>query len=171
MKDSLLYIERHPLGGPKKGFQGDAFYTAENPPYGAVFTAYLKEKMKTKKEKRQDAEKEAAKKNQTLPYPTNDELRAEAEEAKPEVYFVVYDESGAPIRRVEGSMESGFQRAAWDLRYSAPSMGESTEEGERFCPGGNVGAVGDFRELFCARCFRRWMERLQSWAGRRTSRW
>ncbi len=31
VKDSLLYIERHPLGGPKKGFQGDAFYTAENP--------------------------------------------------------------------------------------------------------------------------------------------
>ena len=78
VKDALLYVERHPLGEPKKGFQGDAFYTAENPPYGAVFTAYLKEKIKTKKEKRQDAEKEAAKKNQTLPYPTNDELRAEA---------------------------------------------------------------------------------------------
>ncbi len=78
VKDALLYVERHPLGGPKKGFQGDAFYTAENPPYGAVFTAYMKEKIKTKKEKRQDAEKDAAKKNQTLPYPTNDELRAEA---------------------------------------------------------------------------------------------
>ena len=119
VKDSLLYIERHPLGGPKKAFQGDAFFTAENPPYGAVFTAYLKEKLKTKKEKRQEAEKDAAKKHQTHPYPTNDELRAEAEEAKPEVYFIVYDDSGAPIRRVDGSIESGFQRAAWDLRYSA----------------------------------------------------
>jgi photosystem II stability/assembly factor-like uncharacterized protein len=141
VKDSLLYIERHPLGGPKKGFQGDAFYTADNPPYGAVFTAYLKEKLKTKKEKRQDAEKEAAKKNQTLPYPTNDELRAEAEEPKPEVYFVVYDESGAPIRRVEGGIESGFQRAAWDLRYSAPSLRESTEEGEDFAPAGTQGPL------------------------------
>ena len=141
VKDSLLYIERHPLGGPKKGFQGDAFYTADNPPYGAVFTAYLKEKLKTKKEKRQDAEKEAAKKNQTMPYPTNDELRAEAEEPKPEVYFVVYDESGAPIRRVEGGIESGFQRAAWDLRYSAPSLRESTEEGEDFAPAGTQGPL------------------------------
>ncbi|MFZ0951056.1 MAG: glycosyl hydrolase, partial [Candidatus Sulfotelmatobacter sp.] len=141
VKDSLLYIERHPLGGPKKGFQGDAFYTADNPPYGAVFTAYLKEKLKTKKEKRQDAEKEAAKKNQTLPYPTNDELRAEAEERKPEVYFVVYDDSGTPIRRVEGSIESGFQRAAWDLRYSAPSLRESTEEGEDFAPAGTLGPL------------------------------
>ncbi len=141
VKDSLLYIERHPLGGPKKGYQGDAFYTADNPPYGAVFTAYLKEKLKTKKEKRQEAEKEAAKKNQTLPYPTHDELRVEAEEAKPEVYFVVYDESGAAIRRVEGSIESGFQRAAWDLRYPAVSLREHTEEGEDFAPAGAQGPL------------------------------
>lgn len=119
VKDALLYIERHALGGPKKGFQGDAFYTADNPPYGAVFTAYLKEKIKTLKEKRQDAEKEAAKKNQTLPYPSNDELRAEAEEPKPQLYFVVYDESGAALRRVDGTTDAGFQRAAWDLRYPA----------------------------------------------------
>src|SRR5579859_2764985 len=119
VKNALLYVERHPLGGPKKGFQGDAFYAADNPPYGAVFTAYLKEKIKTLKEKRQDAEKETAKKNQTLPYPSNDELRAEAEEAKPELYFVIYDEGGAAIRRVDGSTDAGFQRAAWDLRYPA----------------------------------------------------
>jgi photosystem II stability/assembly factor-like uncharacterized protein len=142
VKDALLYIERRPLGslgGHKKAFQGDAFYAADNPPYGAVFTAYLKEKLKTKKEKRQEAEKEAGKKNQTLPYPTNDELRAEAEEAKPEVYFLVYDESGAAIRRVEGSIEAGFQRAAWDLRYSAPSLPEHADDLE---DSGSAGAQG-----------------------------
>jgi len=134
VKDALLYVERHPLGEPKKGFQGDAFYTADNPPYGAVFTAYMKEKIKTKKEKRQEAERDAAKKNQTLPYPTNDELRAEAEEAKPEVYFVVYDESGAAIRRVDGSTEAGFQRVAWDLRYPAGRVHapDEKEEGDDF---------------------------------------
>ena len=52
VKDALLYVERHPLGGPKKGFQGDAFYAAENPPYGAVFTAYMKEKIKTQERKK-----------------------------------------------------------------------------------------------------------------------
>ncbi len=124
VKDALLYVERHPLGGPKKGFQGEAFYSAENPPYGAVFTTYLKDKIKTRKEKRQDAEKDAAKKNQTLPYPTRDDLRAEAQEGAPELYFLVYDESGAPIRRVEGGVDSGFQRAAWDLRYPASRVRE-----------------------------------------------
>jgi hypothetical protein len=141
VKDSLLYIERHPLGGPKKGYQGDAFYTADNPAYGAVFTAYLKEKRKTKKEKRQEGEKDAAKKNQTLPYPSHDELRAEAEEAKPEVYFVIYDEAGAPLRRVEGSIDAGFQRAAWDLRYPAVSLRENADEGEDFAPAAAQGPL------------------------------
>ena len=141
VKDALLYIERHPLGEPKKGFQGDAFFTAENPPYGAVFTAYLKEKLKTKKEKRQEAEKEAAKKNQTLPYPSNDELRAEAEEKKPEVYFMVYDESGTAIRRVEGSIEAGFQRAAWDLRYPVVTLPKHEDEEEDFPPASANGTL------------------------------
>lgn len=134
VRDALMYIERHALGGPKKSFQGDAFYAAENPPYGAVFTAYLKEKIKTKKEKRQDAEKEAAKKNETLPYPSNDELRAETQEPKPEVYFIVYDDSGAPIRQVDGSTDAGFQRVAWDLRYPAARVKEHKEEPEDFFP-------------------------------------
>jgi photosystem II stability/assembly factor-like uncharacterized protein len=141
VKDALLYVERHPLGGPKKAYQGDAFYTADNPPYGATFTTYLRDKLKTKKEKRHEAEKEAAKKNQTLPYPTNDELRDEANEPKPEVYFIVYDESGAPIRRVEGSIESGFQRTAWDLRYPAVSLREHAEEGEDFPPAAAKGPL------------------------------
>ncbi|HTT20491.1 MAG TPA: hypothetical protein VMG82_16190 [Candidatus Sulfotelmatobacter sp.] len=128
VKDALMYIERHPLGGPHKGFQGDSYFAADNPPYGAVFTAYVKEKIKTKKEKRQDAEKDATKKNQTVPYPSNDELRTEAEEARPELYFMVYDESGAPIRRVEGSTDAGFQRVVWDLRYPAAKVVKQSEE-------------------------------------------
>jgi hypothetical protein len=149
VKDSLLYIDRHPLGTPKKGFQGDAFYTGDNPPYGAILTAYLKDKIKTKKEKRQDVEKEAAKKNQTLPYPSNDELRAESEEAKPELYFVIYDESGTPIRRVDGSVDSGFQRVAWDMRYAAPTLREHSgdEEEEDFPPAASKGLLvmpGDY---------------------------
>ncbi|MFZ0321068.1 MAG: glycosyl hydrolase [Candidatus Sulfotelmatobacter sp.] len=154
VKDALLYIERHPLGGPRKGFRGDAFYTAENPPYGAAFTVYLKEKLKTKKEKRQEAEKDAAKKNQTLPYPTNDELRAEAEEPKPEVYFMVYDETGAAIRRVEGGIDSGFQRAAWDLRYPAVTLQEHGDGEEDFPPAASHGTLV-LPGTYSVRCFQK----------------
>jgi len=133
VKDPLMYIERRPLGLGKKSFQGDALYTAGNPPFGATFTYYLKDKLKTRKEQRHDAEKEAAKKNQTAPYPSNDELRAEAEELKPEIYLMVYDESGAPIRQVSASVDQGFHRVAWDLRYSAPEL-PSHESGEEDFP-------------------------------------
>src|ERR1700730_15044409 len=131
-RDALMYIERHPLGGQRKAFQGDAFYTADNPAFGAIFTYYFSDKLKTRKETRQDAEKEASKKNQTLPYPSNDQLRAEAEELKPEVYLTVYDESGTPIRRVDASVEEGFHRVAWDLRYPTPSETEEQHPGEEF---------------------------------------
>src|SRR5205085_2691309 len=140
-KDALMYIERHPLGGRHKAFQGDAFYAADNPPFGATFTYYLKDKIKTKKEARQDAEKEAAKKNQTLPYPSNDQLRAEAEELKPELYLMVYEDSGAPIRRVEGSLEEGFHRVTWDLRYPTPSETEEQHPGEEFLPATGQGPL------------------------------
>jgi photosystem II stability/assembly factor-like uncharacterized protein len=143
VKNSLMYVERHPLGGPKKGFQGDAFYAAENPPFGATFTYYLKEKLKTKKEARQAAEKEAAKKNQTLPYPSHDELRAEADASAPEVYLEVYDDSGAAIRRVDASTGDGFHRVNWDLRYFSPVVPDSDDSGEEdFPPATNNGPLG-----------------------------
>ena len=46
------------LGYGGKGYQGDAFYNAPNPPDGAVFTYYLKDGLKTLEEQRQEAENE-----------------------------------------------------------------------------------------------------------------
>ncbi len=130
MKDALMYIQTRPIGGRGKGFQGETFYTAENPPYGAVFTYYFKDKYKTKKELRQQAEKEAEKKGQPLRYPTNDELRAEAEEEAPAVFLVIYDSAGKPVRQITAKNEKGFQRLAWDLRYSLPVLPRETAEGD-----------------------------------------
>jgi photosystem II stability/assembly factor-like uncharacterized protein len=140
-KDALLYIERLPLGIPKKSFQGDAFYTADNPPFGATFTYYLKEKLKTRKEQRQDAEKKAEKEGKPIPYPSNDQLRAEAEAPKPEVYFMVYDGSGAPVRRVDAAVDQGFHRVAWDLRYFAPSVSEPENPDFDFPSAGSQGPL------------------------------
>jgi hypothetical protein len=134
-KDALLYVERRPLGVPKKGMQGENFYAAENPPFGAVFTYYLKEELKTKAERRHDAEEKAAKAGKTLPYPTRDQLRAESEEQKPEIFLMVYDESGKPLRRVNGETAAGIHRAAWDLRYPTPALKtEGGSEGDEDWP-------------------------------------
>ena len=57
----------YPLEAPNDivgpSFQGAGYYMANNPPYGAVFTYYMKSGLKTRKETRQAAEKELAKKN------------------------------------------------------------------------------------------------------------
>ena len=48
-----MFMESLPMGLRGKSFQGDSFYTAENPPVGAVFTYHLSEGLDTLKKKRQ----------------------------------------------------------------------------------------------------------------------
>jgi photosystem II stability/assembly factor-like uncharacterized protein len=146
VRDSLLYIQERPLGGRRSG-QGEAYYAADNSPFGTTFTYYLKEKFKNKKELRQDREKAAnretisndaktdaktkgktAEKEKSAnapappPYPTPDELRAEAEEEAPAVYLTVSDASGKPVRRITATNAPGMNRASWDLRYPASEL-------------------------------------------------
>ena len=131
VRNAALYHERTPYGGRGKAHLGASFYTGEIPPYGATVTYYLKEKLKTKKDLRHDAEKEASKQHKAAPYPTPDELRAEAEEEAPAVLFTISDESGKPVRIVSGASGAGIHRATWDLRYPAPVLGpENRSEGE-----------------------------------------
>ena len=120
-KNALMYIESRPYGLKGKSFLGESFYNAENPPFGATFTYYLKESLKTKKEIRQQREKEMLKRKETPPYPTFEELRAEDEEEKPVIVLTVTDESGNVVRTLNGPISKGVNRVAWDLRYSPPT--------------------------------------------------
>jgi len=122
VKDALMYIQAQPIGGRGKSFQGESFYEAENPPFGATFTYYLKEAVKTRKEKRQDTEKEAIKKGGTPAWPSQIDLRAEEEEEAPTIILTVTDSSGHVARRITGPITAGMQRVSWDLRYPAPSL-------------------------------------------------
>ncbi|HSE50308.1 MAG TPA: hypothetical protein VLA96_13960 [Terriglobales bacterium] len=123
-RDALMYIQSLPFGGFGAASQGTNFYFAKNPPYGATFTYYLKEKLKTKKELRQEREKEAEKNKQQAPFPTNDELRAESEAEAPQVFLVVFDDSNTPIRRIPASNSAGLSRVTWDLRYPPAELPE-----------------------------------------------
>ncbi|HKP12466.1 MAG TPA: glycosyl hydrolase, partial [Blastocatellia bacterium] len=124
VKDAMMFIQSQPLGGRGKSFQGESFYTADNPPYGAVFTYYLKEAPKTRKQRRQEAEKEAEKKGQPLYQPTLDELRAEDEEEAPALIFTVKDGEGRVVRRLTMPAAAGVNRVNWDLRYPSPVLSQ-----------------------------------------------
>ena len=118
VKDALRYVEANRLGGRTgRGFRGAGFYTAENPPFGAVFTYYLKDKLQTRREKRKEAEKDAEKAGKTPAYPSIGDLRMEDEEQAPQILLVVRDAQGEVVRRIPGARSDGVHRAVWDLRY------------------------------------------------------
>lgn len=122
VKKAPLYIESTRLGLPGKGFQGASFFTDPNPAFGATFTYYLKEKLLTKKERREKAEDQARKTGKTPPYPTDAEFRAEAEEMHSAVFFTISDSSGKAIRQIPAMNAAGIHRATWDLRYAATTI-------------------------------------------------
>ena len=149
VKGALMYIQAQPIGGRGKSFQGESYYTAENPPFGATFTYYLKDALKTKKEKRQEAEKDATKKGVVLSMPNRSDLSAEEEEEAPAIIFTVTDSSGHVVRRLTGPLTAGVQRVAWDLRYPPASLppppNPETEDPFNEGPAGPLVMPGTYR--------------------------
>ncbi|MDQ6718924.1 MAG: glycosyl hydrolase, partial [Gemmatimonadota bacterium] len=119
-----LYVPSSPLGlGPDAigpAFQGAGYYMAENPPFGAVFTYYMRTALQSRREQRQAAEKVLIKKNADVFYPPWDSLKAEDREEDPALVVTVSDANGRPIRRFTAPSAAGINRVAWDLRLQAP---------------------------------------------------
>ncbi|MBK8787581.1 MAG: glycosyl hydrolase [Chitinophagaceae bacterium] len=118
VKDALMFIESTPLGVRGKGFQGESFFNTPNPKVGAVFTYYLKEDIKTIKEKRREAEKEKIKKGEAPYYPPIDSLRLEDEQPAPHLLFTITDENNNVVRRLKAPAKKGLSRILWDFRYA-----------------------------------------------------
>lgn len=109
------YIERSVLDfDDKRGSQGSQLYVAPNPDFGAVFTYYLKEDLKSLEEKRQAQEKGNS---GNIPFPGWDALADETREMEPFVYVEIKDQSGNVINRekAEGKTK-GFHRVTWNLK-------------------------------------------------------
>lgn len=117
VKKAHMYIPKRPLGSSEKAFQGHAFFTAPNPPFGAVFTYYLEEPLKTRKERRKEAEKKSEKQGKPISFPGWDALRLEEREEDPAIILTVKDTNGHVVRRMTGPTSAGIHRVAWDLRY------------------------------------------------------
>lgn len=95
---------------------GASFYRADNPPFGATFTYYLKEGYKTKKADRKRLEKEYEDKKEAVPYPTMQQLRAEDLEESPYLIFDIYDMNDNLIRTLKSGASAGINRITWNLR-------------------------------------------------------
>ncbi len=115
-RPAYLYAESSPLGLPGGSFQGHGQYRAENPPYGALITYYLKDGFKSQKARRREADAAAEKKNVDSPFPPWDSLKVEDREEDPAVVVTVSDSAGRMVRRFTAPATAGIHRVAWDLR-------------------------------------------------------
>ncbi|MDJ0710823.1 MAG: hypothetical protein QNJ14_10550 [Woeseiaceae bacterium] len=115
------YVPRSPLGCDGtpgcKASQGDSFWTAPNPLFGATFTYYLAEEVLSTKDARRKVEKEKEKNNEDVVAIGWDQVIAESREDEPAIVFTVSDASGAIVDQVDAPATAGFNRVAWDLRY------------------------------------------------------
>jgi len=119
VRKARWYSERSPLGDEGKGTQGDAFFSTPNPPFGAVFTYYLRDELLTKKKARTEAEKKVIEKKGDTPTPGWDAILAEEREEDPAILLTVSDAKGNVVRRLAGPVEKGFHRVAWDLHFAS----------------------------------------------------
>ena len=108
IKPAYWYIEKGDVYG-----QGDNYYKAKNPPYGANFTYYLREKIKSKKEIRQEFEK----KTKNTDFQGWEKLQAEKRQKDPKVVLIIKDDAGNIVNTIDGPNNEGFNRINWELNY------------------------------------------------------
>ncbi|HRH59656.1 MAG TPA: hypothetical protein PL045_03755, partial [Chitinophagaceae bacterium] len=118
MKDAWMYLPSYPMGIRGKAFQGESYFNTPNPKVGAVITYYLKDEIKTIKQKRKDAEAEKIKNNQPPYYPSIDSLRMEDEQPDPYLLITITDDAGNVVRRIKNGAGKGLKRITWDFRYA-----------------------------------------------------
>lgn len=149
VKTAWMYIESTPLGIRGKGFQGESYWNAPNPKPGSVFTYYLKEDIKTLKEKREESEKQKIQAGQPVYYPSMDSLRMEDAQPAPYLIFTTTDENGNVVRRLRAPAKKGINRITWDFRTdpTGPINFSTFDESNVFAspPRGIMVLPGDYK--------------------------
>lgn len=114
VKDALQFVESGNFYG-----QGELYFRSRNPKIAATFTYYLKESWPTLRQLRKKREARAEKAGRKIPYPTEEELKAEDNETPPYLIFTVRNAQGDVIRRIRSNPRKGINRVTWDLRYAS----------------------------------------------------
>ena len=124
---------------------GQKFFTAKNPPYGAILNYYLKEAVPPEPPKGDNEDKTvAAKTEKEEKGKTSVEEKTKlAAETKKEgkVKITVSDKDGKVLREFDAAGAAGVNRANWDLRYN-PAAEPTPEQLEAIAAGYSVGPRG-----------------------------
>ena len=140
--EAHIYNYRRPWGWQKRGIQGDNFYSGNNPEKGAVIRYYLPEGFSSLKAERKKTEKEATDKGIDISYPSFEALRAEMEEEKSYVAFLIKDEAGKTVRKLKSTYSKGMHKLVWDLKYQSNyPVGAKPGKGTNISNNGGAGYV------------------------------
>ncbi|MEO0576086.1 MAG: glycosyl hydrolase [Pseudomonadota bacterium] len=137
------YIEQHPLAYSEGGSQGHGYFRAPNPPFGANFTYYLADDLRSRADVRTESEKAANEAGEDTPFPGFDAITVELEETDPAIWLTVRDSDGNVVRRINGPAKKGFHRVNWDLRYPRTSVVAIDDDAEEE-PSGFLAAPGEY---------------------------
>jgi len=108
-------LQYRPVSGGTSS-QGESYYKASNPDFGALFTYYLPTNFESLKDIRQKKEKALKKENKDIPFPGWDILDQEKNEQSALVVFVITDSKGNFVTRINAPFKKGFNRVSWNLK-------------------------------------------------------
>ncbi len=121
-RDAHWFVRRPVLEfGRGPGDQGASYFYTENPPFGAVFTLYLRDGYQSREDQRIEAEKAARAAGEDVGFPGWDVLEEQARATAPRVWLTIRNSDGAVMRRLECPTKPGFHRVAWDLTRPNPT--------------------------------------------------
>lgn len=138
IKKGLIFGTKSPLGRGGNAFQGDSYFSSKNPKQGVDFTFYLADEYKSKKDKREEIEKELSKDNKGITYPSHDDIRAEVREVKPSMIIQIFDNSKNEIKRIIKPYSKGYKAINWNGRIASlkiSSKDANTDNGPWVVPG------------------------------------
>ncbi|SEB47095.1 Uncharacterized protein SAMN04489761_0910 [Tenacibaculum sp. MAR_2009_124] len=121
VKDTYWYRQANRSYG-----QGDSQYKAPNAPFGARFTYFLSENIKSLT----DVRKKREKKN--TDFPNWDALEKEKNQDKPKVLLIIKDANGNIVNTVKGTNKKGFNRVSWGLNYPNKRGERLNQKGDGF---------------------------------------
>jgi len=118
VRDALMWEKDAPLGLPRKSFQGDDYYLADNLGPVALIRYYCPDEFKSAEDERKKKEKENSKAGKDTPYPSYDELKAESDEKAPKLVFLIKDSEGTVVKQMTADLAKGIKTLSWDMRYN-----------------------------------------------------
>jgi photosystem II stability/assembly factor-like uncharacterized protein len=133
IKDALWYSPNS-----RAGSQGDNEYSAKNPPFGAIFTYYMANKVKSLKDERK------AKEKTNTNFPGWDAIEAENRQQGPYILLIIKDKNGNVVNTVKGTNKKGFNRVNWSLTYPNKGGERLQSRGSGFGGGGVMATPGDY---------------------------